>query len=1201
VIRHRILSNTLTAILLCTALPRLTFGQQAELNVTLNGVPLSSALTRIQDASGLRLAFASDLVRDAEPVTLSAKDEPVDSVLRRILRPRGMEFIYTADTMAAIVPQASEAGMAKAAGRALRTFARLARKMETARQEGDEIVMPEWEEKDDWALAEAYVELDCVQDYFARRLQNDSISKEEMDEMRRALECHDPEVRIGLTTTYCSYYRMDEQPLEHPERVGESIAKMAADPDPLVRAAAVIVKAGWNTYRTWCPDSAQVAADGDADALVPGRPEVSAYVSGRGKEGELRAWAADAASEVRFAAAICFSGYQYYRFADEILDVLHADQCAAVRAAAWPRPWPVSPQRPDLDPGLREEQLAALGRGLRDPNPTVRTIVVGRMAGMLLDDADKTSAVLGCDQLAPQFDDLLKVDREKLRAVLKAEAVEDDPWTALAAEAFMAGRALVWHTRLMWKSRVTGREWVTPEAVEERNMAAGLIAIRLLGSGKRSHELLGCAALMEWLSVLATARPQKDSAITLDPVAAHADSPHLLTRLVAIAACGALAPANADAEARLLKALSSDDRLDRLAGLWGCCVMETGGGSPALQQAVSRLLRSRDAVECSLAARAAARVLPIQRAIEVLQDQCRSLPESYATAAMIEWMARTRPSAVCDPGDQVQNQMMLLDAVLESKNAALQSRFVRCAGNRDSFKNNDPLNLACITETEPDALCEYLRRARPAKLFTVDPVLQRMEGLMRTADGKPSIRAVGTIVWWAMGNKEIMAANSDRIYAMIPPLETCFRPGASDEEIGKAGAAVSHLITSVVPVRRFDPGAPGKWSDVPPAMIAACRAYFGQANHPVYHGWVAFTLAECYERITNEPDNQIDTGLFDAMEAARAAIMERGSSRDQAMVLNAVARCADDSLAGPAMDELQRRFVAGALPVEPRNRAGSADLFCYVLDQWLARNKKPLSAEVVKCLIDRINAPSEDTYQPVLSRVINVVASQPGTVEPLIAALQQLAQKEPESLEWAPRAIDLFRQELEKVRQAGKPDPPWLHAAIELAPKIAAYVRSTQLAEDAMRFYREAAGPGADAKIEAMVQDEKLAANVRAAAAAEVLRTNPDTKLLVTFAEEYSRLPVNTRTLLASAALSPKKLPEGAIAFFKRYYVDRQVDAHRRTWAMNHEHAPLSPELRPIFEELANDPDVGQAANQAIQHLDAAAARHDGASKEKAK
>ncbi|HUW34710.1 MAG TPA: hypothetical protein VM223_24140, partial [Planctomycetota bacterium] len=719
--------------------------------------------------------------------------------------------------------------------------------------------------------------------------------------------------------------------------------------------------------------------------------------------------------------------------------------------------------------------------------------------------------------------------------------------------------------------------------------------------GKRSHQLLGCAALMEWLSVLATARPKNDSAVTLNPVAAQADSPHLLTRLVAIAACGALAPANADAEPRLVKALGSQDRLERLAGLWGCCVMEPGGGSPALQQAVRRFLRSRDAVECSFAARAAARVLPLQRAIEVLQDQCRSLPESHATAAMIEWMARTRPSDLFDPGDQVQNQMMLFDAVLESKNAALQSRFVRCVGNRDSFKNNDPLTLACITETEPEAFHAYLRRVRPSKLFAADAVLQRMAGLMRTADGKPNIRAVVTIVWWAMGNKEIMAARGDRIYAMIPPLETCFRPGASDEEIGRAGATVSQIITSVLPNRWLnDPQAPGKWSDVPPAVIAACRAYLGRANHPVYHLWVALTLADCYERITNAPDNVIDPGLFDAMQAARAAVMEKGSLRDQAIVLNAVASCADDSLAGSAIDELQKRFVAGTLPMQPPNAAGSADHFCYVLDKWLPRSKKPLSAEVVKCLIDRINAPAEDTYQAVLSNVIDIVASQPGTVEPLIAALQQLAEREPEMLGRAPSAIDLFRRELQEARKTGKPDPPWLPAAVELAPKIAAYMQSG-LAEDAMRFYREAVGPEADAKIEAMVQDEKLAANLRAAAAAELFRANPDSKLLMTLAEDYDRLPVDMRESLARAALFAKNMPEGTAAFFARYYRDKQVYAHQRAWAMNHDHAPLSPELRPIFEELANDPDLGQAARQSIQRLDAEAAKQIGKRQENGK
>ncbi|HUW35561.1 MAG TPA: hypothetical protein VM223_28455, partial [Planctomycetota bacterium] len=507
---------------------RTTEAQTNRITIDLNAVPLRTALTRLQDASGLHLAFSDDVVRDAEPVTLSAKDEPIDAVLLRILRPRGLECIYTGETMAAIVRAGSDMGMAKTAGRAIRVLARLARKIESAKQVGDEIVMPEWKDEDDRALAEAYVELDCVQDYFARRLQNDSISDKDIDEAQRSLECHDPEVRIGLTATY-SYFRMDEQPPWDPERVAASVAKMAADPDPLVRAAAVIVKAGWSTYRPWCPDSSQAAAEGDADALVLGKPEMNYYADARGKEDDLRAWATDSAPEVRFAAAICFSGYRYYRFTDAILDILRRDACAAVRAAAWPRPWPVSPLRPDLDPKLREQQFAALGHGLRDPNPIVRAIVVERMATMLQEDSDKVLAIYGRDQPASHFDELLKADREKMQAVLRAEDADHDPWVALAAEAFLARRAAVWHTRLTWKSRVTDRNWVTPEVVNERNAAAGLIAIRLLGSGKRSHQLLGCAALMEWLSVLATARPKNDSAVTLNPVAAQADSPHLLT------------------------------------------------------------------------------------------------------------------------------------------------------------------------------------------------------------------------------------------------------------------------------------------------------------------------------------------------------------------------------------------------------------------------------------------------------------------------------------------------------------------------------------------------------------------------------------------------------------------------------------------------------------------------------------------------
>ena len=63
--------------------------EPSRVTLDLRAAPLPAALREIQESSGLHLAFSDDLVKDAEPVTLSVKDEPVDDVLRKILRPRG--------------------------------------------------------------------------------------------------------------------------------------------------------------------------------------------------------------------------------------------------------------------------------------------------------------------------------------------------------------------------------------------------------------------------------------------------------------------------------------------------------------------------------------------------------------------------------------------------------------------------------------------------------------------------------------------------------------------------------------------------------------------------------------------------------------------------------------------------------------------------------------------------------------------------------------------------------------------------------------------------------------------------------------------------------------------------------------------------------------------------------------------------------
>jgi len=327
----------------------------------LRAVPLSSALTRLQDASGLHLAFAADLVRDAEPVTLSAKDEPVDSVLLRILRPRGLECIYTGETMAAIVRADSDVGMAKMAGRAVRIIAGLEGKLEKAVQVGDEVRVPEWEDGDDRALAEGILDV-CASLYF---FGNDRAKGDAPVDLARLLTAYDGDVRAGAFAPAgtgilpgSSHPRLTAP--GGPAALEPAIRRLLGDPDPVVRGSGIMVVSGLN-----------VASPGDWEPLL--REAVAAG-------------AKDPAPGVRFAAALAANvaarpgktgGF------DDLLIALRPDSCAAVRGAAWAR-WPSHPwQQADAEKAA-QEFIKAFDA---EKNPILRSVGALVANGLCADDA----------------------------------------------------------------------------------------------------------------------------------------------------------------------------------------------------------------------------------------------------------------------------------------------------------------------------------------------------------------------------------------------------------------------------------------------------------------------------------------------------------------------------------------------------------------------------------------------------------------------------------------------------------------------------------------------------------------------------------------------------------------------------------------------------------------------------------------------
>lgn len=180
----------------------------ARVSVAYAGMPLKDALRQFQEVSGLRLAYAEDLLAGAAPVTLRLDDAPAERVLRELLRPQGLEAVLTDKNLAAIVPARSDLGMAKAFGRALDIGLRLGNKLDGAVVVGDEVKVPGWTAEDDEDLALGITDLVTAIAYASSRSWTNSSQvgqDERVEAIRALLQSADPLVRAGALTLLANY------------------------------------------------------------------------------------------------------------------------------------------------------------------------------------------------------------------------------------------------------------------------------------------------------------------------------------------------------------------------------------------------------------------------------------------------------------------------------------------------------------------------------------------------------------------------------------------------------------------------------------------------------------------------------------------------------------------------------------------------------------------------------------------------------------------------------------------------------------------------------------------------------------------------------------------------------------------------------------------------------------------------------------
>ena len=209
-----------------------------------------------------------------------------------------------------------------------------------------------------------------------------------------------------------------------------------------------------------------------------------------------------------------------------------------------------------------------------------------------------------------------------------------------------------------------------------------------------------------------------------------------------------------------------------------------------------------------------------------------------------------------------------------------------------------------------------------------------------------------------------------------------------------------------------------------------------------------------------------------------------------------------------------------------------------------------------------------------------------GIIEPLVAALVELHEKQP----YSHVPMELFSRlntELEAATQGGKPAPPWAQTAADLVLKIAPYQYSpqTSFADSAMDFYVKAAQATPEA-VEAMVLDEMQEPGVRAAALAKVIELKPATAILPGLTKTYDRLPYDLRKSLGPAAAAAPKA-EGAAALLARFLRDTSLCQELETeTALRYLSVPLRPELRAAIGGLRDDPGLGPAAREALRRAE---------------
>jgi len=569
---------TILTILISTLLPAThaiaELPSSRPITLHLDNTPLPEALKAIQNVSGLNIAFAHELVDGAAPVTLDIKDQPAGEVLYRLLRERGLVPIQTAETMAAVVDDASEIGVVKIAGRAMRTFVRLAHKFDKAEQHGDEVRVPGWTAEDDDVLIDAAIDFAAAVYY--RESDGRRSTEQLLAEFERLLNLPDPDLHIGFLIAFSNWGGPSDDEVERSKIIDLLRAKFD-DTDACVRASA-LMGAGIFSERMQTPlsDILELSANGSAP-------------------------------EVRFVSAVMLSAGmlpnqpQQAATRQKLLNDPHAGVRTAARFAVWERDWRnIAEDKADLFCANAVDDLAA------EPNPIAKAIMT------------LTAMAYARDHLPVLLAHLDKIEPEA------------DPWLKMIVD---ISRPLFLEMYSQRRAHVEMEAGAAP--VAERAPAPGPKEtfgrfMQLALSGKRSHQVIALG--MTRLTVASVMMGANEAAPDLTPLAALADSQELPARL--LGTLGVVLSRRATFEF-YLKLINSDRRIDRLLGV---IAPSFPGGPPPSEEVKNALKKSAlsgDFAESALAISMLRNNTDAEELLAMFDEQAKRAPKSIHSSCSL--------------------------------------------------------------------------------------------------------------------------------------------------------------------------------------------------------------------------------------------------------------------------------------------------------------------------------------------------------------------------------------------------------------------------------------------------------------------------------------------------------------------------------------------------------------------------------------